>query len=301
MMPNPNSPVEMLQKPQLRRAASLGAQIADFLRERILSGEWEPGRFLPAEEALAADLGVSRSPVRDAMSRLEAEGLIVIQRPRGTYVRDAYAPPPHTDTRTLTSPTGTPAGMPAGDDPGGPDSAYSTPDTDMWAEVGVTDLVMEASSTYTGLLDIEPGTPILVREAIQTAPASPAGGLRRRVRALVPFTVANELDTPWQGALPPPGEVFGWFHHHGHPLTFTDHVRARMPVADETDSLTVPAGTPLLITTRVAYTTTPRDAGHEARPVAAEETTTSAAAVQYAYPITPGRASTRRARKTARR
>jgi GntR family transcriptional regulator len=286
MMPNPNSPVEMLEKPQLRRAASLGAQIADFLRDRILSGEWEPGRFLPAEEALAADLGVSRSPVRDAMSRLEAEGLIVIQRPRGTYVRDAYAPPPHTDTRTLT--------VPASTTHGGPDSGYSTPDDEVWTEVGVTDLVMEASSTYTGLLGIEPGTPILVREALHTAP----GGSRRRVRTLVPFAVASELDTPWQGPLPPPGEVFGWFHHHGHQLTFTDHVRARMPVADETDSLTVPAGTPLLITTRVAYTSPGPGSDREARPVAAEETTTSAAAVQYAYPITPRRAS---ARKTTRR
>jgi DNA-binding GntR family transcriptional regulator len=39
------------------------------------------------EESLATQLGISKSPVREALNRLEAEGLVVIEARRGAYVR----------------------------------------------------------------------------------------------------------------------------------------------------------------------------------------------------------------------
>ncbi len=55
---------------------SLSQNISDVLRTRILSGEIAKGEHL-TETALADELGVSRGPVREALSALEAEGLIV--------------------------------------------------------------------------------------------------------------------------------------------------------------------------------------------------------------------------------
>ncbi len=63
----------------------LAADIALRLRTAIVHGYFGPGERL-REEALAKSLGVSRGPVREALSQLEREGLVVIQRNRGTFV-----------------------------------------------------------------------------------------------------------------------------------------------------------------------------------------------------------------------
>jgi len=62
----------------------LAADIARRLRTAIVHGYFGPGERL-REEALAKSLGVSRGPVREALSQLEREGLVVIQRNRGTF------------------------------------------------------------------------------------------------------------------------------------------------------------------------------------------------------------------------
>lgn len=56
---------------------SASAQIHDALRERIISLELAPGQYLSRSE-IAAYYGVSQTPVRDAMIKLEEEGLLVI-------------------------------------------------------------------------------------------------------------------------------------------------------------------------------------------------------------------------------
>jgi DNA-binding GntR family transcriptional regulator len=60
-------------------------QVADALRARILSGGLPEGRQL-RQEVLAAELGVSRIPLREAFRRLEAEGLLTIAPHRGAVV-----------------------------------------------------------------------------------------------------------------------------------------------------------------------------------------------------------------------
>lgn len=60
---------------------------ADALRDRLLAGTWSPGTPL-RQEALADQLGVSRIPLREALRRLEAEGLVVLQPHRGAVVAD---------------------------------------------------------------------------------------------------------------------------------------------------------------------------------------------------------------------
>lgn len=58
-----------------------------FVRDAIISGELKAGQ--PLQEArLAERIGVSRTPVREALSRLGSEGLVVLERYRRGYVAD---------------------------------------------------------------------------------------------------------------------------------------------------------------------------------------------------------------------
>ena len=61
-------------------------QLAELLEHEIVSGRWEPGLRLPAEFDLCSHFGVSRTTVRQALSRLEQEGLISRSKGRGTFV-----------------------------------------------------------------------------------------------------------------------------------------------------------------------------------------------------------------------
>lgn len=61
--------------------------IAAWLREGIGRGELAPGAALPSESELRRRFGVSRNTVRQALSELEREGLIMAEHGRGRFVR----------------------------------------------------------------------------------------------------------------------------------------------------------------------------------------------------------------------
>lgn len=69
---------------QLKRK-SLAREVSDELRRRILSGELPEGAQL-LQEALAAEFGISKVPVREALFQLEAEGFVVQHFHRGAVV-----------------------------------------------------------------------------------------------------------------------------------------------------------------------------------------------------------------------
>ena len=68
-----------------RRPSATPDVIADTLRDEILRGAIAPGAPLRQEE-LAGRFGVSRLPVRDALLRLEAQGLVDVYPNRGAFV-----------------------------------------------------------------------------------------------------------------------------------------------------------------------------------------------------------------------
>jgi DNA-binding GntR family transcriptional regulator len=61
-------------------------QVLEVLRQKILAGDLAPGEAI-RQEALAEELGVSRIPVREAIQRLEVEGIVDIYTHRGAFVR----------------------------------------------------------------------------------------------------------------------------------------------------------------------------------------------------------------------
>lgn len=72
-------------KPLRDYAGSLGQRVYLTLRQAILSLAYRPGEMLRKPEICAA-LGVSRSPVSDAVARLQAEGLVDVVPQAGTFV-----------------------------------------------------------------------------------------------------------------------------------------------------------------------------------------------------------------------
>ncbi|UOT05572.1 FadR family transcriptional regulator [Rhodococcus opacus] len=62
-------------------------QAADLLRARIASGEWEVGAKLPGETTLAAELGVGRSTVREAVRMLAGLGMVESRQGAGVFLR----------------------------------------------------------------------------------------------------------------------------------------------------------------------------------------------------------------------
>lgn len=71
---------------ELLQSHSLATAVRRELERRILAGELAPGAKLN-EEALAADLRVSRGPVREAFRALEQAGLVRTEKNRGVFVR----------------------------------------------------------------------------------------------------------------------------------------------------------------------------------------------------------------------
>jgi len=59
--------------------------VTDDLRDAIISHDLEPGRRI-AEDELALQMGVSRGPIREALMRLDREGLVTIERHKGARV-----------------------------------------------------------------------------------------------------------------------------------------------------------------------------------------------------------------------
>jgi DNA-binding FadR family transcriptional regulator len=65
---------------------TLAQTVVDGLKRRILAGDLPPGAKLPSEKDLIDEYGVSRTVVREAVSRLQAEGLVETFQGRGSFV-----------------------------------------------------------------------------------------------------------------------------------------------------------------------------------------------------------------------
>ncbi len=66
-------------------APALYEQVAEELRSRIYSHQLPPGAWVD-EQAIAAEFGISRTPLREALKVLASEGLVELRPRRGCYV-----------------------------------------------------------------------------------------------------------------------------------------------------------------------------------------------------------------------
>jgi DNA-binding FadR family transcriptional regulator len=75
-----------IQTPSLGRRG--GQQVRQWLLDMLASGRYASGSKLPTERAIAGQLGVPRSAVRNALAALEAEGVVVRLIGSGTFVAE---------------------------------------------------------------------------------------------------------------------------------------------------------------------------------------------------------------------
>jgi GntR family transcriptional regulator len=69
---------------------SLSAQTQRYLLDLVEKGAYQPGEQLPSEKELAAQLGISRSTLREALLNLEQDGVVVRKHGVGTFVAPGY-------------------------------------------------------------------------------------------------------------------------------------------------------------------------------------------------------------------
>lgn len=86
-------------------SSHLTAALARVLRADIIDGRVAPGERLPSESTLIAEHGVSRTVVREAITRLQAEGLVHTRRGSGSFALTppsrSVDPSPQRQVRTL--------------------------------------------------------------------------------------------------------------------------------------------------------------------------------------------------------
>ena len=212
-------------------------QIAAGLRDAIGAGRLSPGDKVPSESQLMEHFGVARMTVRQALSELRAEGLLVAEHGRGVFVRERPV------VRRVAS--------------------------DRFArrhrEAGQAAFIAEAEGVGSPSVDeIEVGQEAAsaeVREALElpartrVVAASPLPDGRPAGGACV--LVHSRFDRqghPDRADRHRPGGVYARLEEAGHTLAeFTEEVGARMPTPEERRRLRLPAGTPVLTVRRVAF------------------------------------------------
>lgn len=80
--------------------SALYQQVAEQLRQRIFQRQLEPGAWID-ELKIAQEFGISRTPLREALKVLAAEGLITMKVRRGAYVTEMSAKDVHDVYRLL--------------------------------------------------------------------------------------------------------------------------------------------------------------------------------------------------------
>lgn len=214
-------------------------QIADQLREAIDKGRFSEGDKLPSETELVEHYGVSRMTVRNSLSVLQGEGLVVSEHGKGVYVR------PRPPVRRLAS--------------------------DRFArrhrEEGRSAFLVEADAASgrpeVDSLEIKEERP---NKDIAARLGDPRRVLVRRRRYLLngrPVEFATSylpLDltrgTPIAEPNPGPGGIYARLEELGHRLDhFDEEIRARMPTPHEVRTLRLASGVPVIHLIRTAYDT----------------------------------------------
>lgn len=220
--------------------------IADYLREGILNGTFPEGRPVPSEDKLAELFKVTRPTVRQGIAELRASGLVEVMAGRGAFVRSLHSRP------SITRPRGVRRTA---------DGQYADADGISWTDAEPpTATRTDAPLALAELLRIPPGEPMFTYDVLQTADA---GRLRQLHRTYVPFSVL--AGTMYEETAPPPAPtLYAALSELGHELTFTEHVRTRMPLPDQAKALHLGEGMPVFQLLRVAT-------GNDSRPLALEE------------------------------
>lgn len=221
-------------------------RIADHLRARIESGELPPGSDLPSEAQLRKQYGASDKTVRSAVAKLRSEGLVTSHQGSRTKVR----PRPQFVTSDILAfdPTISRTGK-----------RFRSWDNHGWTAVHEPGQYRTSAGHYHTALRVPPAADVLItrRQLLHTS------GVQVIHSLFIPLAVAadNALAHPFR----PPTDLYATLIDAGHELHWRDTTAAAMPSPDDTVTLGIPEGLPLLIHIRITL-------DHDNQPLALEET-----------------------------
>ncbi|WP_433592536.1 GntR family transcriptional regulator [Nocardia sp. CA-145437] len=221
-------------------------EVAANLREAINKGEYLPGATLPKQEELAERYGVNIKTVRQAVNQLEAEGLVTPIRRRGTVVRER---PP---MRRLGAERYSKKKWKYGDTVAfiADREASGRP----WQRTDQTQTVslLEADSEVAEAFGLEADSRVYERARIVRDAGRPTHTLASYY--LPEMVEGTPLVDPTPGPAGP-GGGFSVLTLQGYePDHMSETIFARMPTPEETETLELPAGEPVMILTRRTYT-----------------------------------------------
>ncbi|MFJ2032850.1 GntR family transcriptional regulator [Streptosporangium sp. NPDC087985] len=210
-------------------------RIADGLRRAILSSELRDGDRLPGENALMAQYGIARATARQALSVLINEGLAVPKRGSGVYVRQFRPIRRHGSRRLSREQWGQGQAIWESDTTG---RSYTVDNVTIDREIAGDPVARVLNSAE-----------VWIRRRRYSVDGRPVQlSVSHFPAVLVENTAITRHDTG-------PGGVYARLGDLGHaPAHFSEEIRARMPHPHETVQLDLPAGTPVIVIGRVAYT-----------------------------------------------
>jgi GntR family transcriptional regulator len=218
--------------------------VADYLRDALARGVYQPGQRLPGEEELAEELDVSRATARLGMRILQDEGRVAIHVGRGAYVAD------HQPIIHRATPTGA-------DNSGRLDSDYHSrlrragySNIDEKIKVSLDTMRPKVAKRLLHESGSQGSNRGLV--VIRSSEHHVDGGLWQSRVTYFPFSIAN--NTPLMSPEHLVGGVGAVMSELGfHEEWNWDIVGARMPSQDEADAFGMGPGIPLLVQERVTY------------------------------------------------
>lgn len=214
-------------------------QIADHLRDLIVSGRVGDGKQLPSEAQLMDHYGVARMTVRSALKVLQDEALVTAEHGKGVYVRGR---PP---VRRLASDRfarrhrkdGKAAFLVEAD------QAASAPTVDRIKVYEVTPPPEIADK-----LKVADDSQVVVRSRRYLLDGKPV----ETAVSYIPADLAR--GTKIADPNPGPGGIYARLEEQGRTLErFNEEVTARMPTAEEAAALNLPSGVPVIHLVRTAY------------------------------------------------
>lgn len=93
-LPHPNTPSPLRSRSGGRNSMSLAQQLFDQFSSQIRNGDWVAGEKLPTESELVKRFDVSRTVVREAISKLQTAALVETRHGIGTFVLKPAPPTP---------------------------------------------------------------------------------------------------------------------------------------------------------------------------------------------------------------
>ena len=214
-------------------------QIADLLRDDIISGRLTEGARLPSENQLVQEFGTARGTVRQAIGQLKAEGLAASEHGRGAFVR--RRPPVKRVAQDRFARRHRDAGK----------AAFIAEAEGEGVSPGVEVLHVgseKAPADVAERLGQPAGDKVLVRRRRYLADGEPV----EVATSYVPQDIA--AGTAMTRKNPGPGGIYARIEESGHRLArFTEDVAVRMPTPEEARSLRLSPGTPVFHLVRTAF------------------------------------------------